>query len=49
MQEKSILINLTNPESYQKKTEEIANETEAYPDRSTLYYYHKNMSIIQNV
>ena len=42
--EKSIIINLTSPESYQKKAEEIANEIGAYPDRSTLYYYHTNYS-----
>lgn len=44
VQEKSSLINLVNPESYAKKSEEIANQTGAFPERSTLFYYHKNHS-----
>ena len=42
--EKSIIINLTSPESYQKKAEEIANEIGAYPNKSTVYYYHTKYS-----
>lgn len=41
VQENSVTINLVNPESYQKKAEELAYNTGAYPHRSTLFYYHK--------
>ena len=41
IQEKSVLINLVNYESYEKKSEEIANQTGTKPHRSTLFYYHK--------
>jgi hypothetical protein len=44
IKDKSITINLVNPESYQKKAEEIANQTGAYPPRSTLYKYHERYS-----
>jgi hypothetical protein len=44
VQEKSVLINLVNYESYEKKSEEIANQTGAKPHRSTLFYYHKKYS-----
>ena len=44
VEEHSVLINLVNPESYAKKAEEIANQTGAFPDRSSLFYYHKNYS-----
>lgn len=44
IKDKSITINLVNPESYQKKAEEIANQTGAYPHRSTLYKYHERYS-----
>ena len=35
---------MVNYESYEKKSEEIANQTGAKPHRSTLYYYHKKYS-----
>ena len=44
VQEKSVLINLVNYESYEKKSEEIANQMGAKPHRSTLFYYHKKYS-----
>lgn len=44
VQEDSVLINFVNPESYEKKAEELANTTGALPDRSTLFYYHKTYS-----
>lgn len=45
VEDKIIVINLTEPESYQNESVmKIANETGAYPSRSTLYYYHNNYS-----
>jgi len=35
---------LVNYESYEKKSEEIANQMGAKPHRSTLFYYHKKYS-----
>ena len=37
----SMSITMVNYESYEKKSEEIANQTGAKPHRSTLFYYHK--------
>lgn len=44
IQDKTVSINLVNPESYQKKSEEIENETGVKIPKSTLYYYHENRS-----
>lgn len=44
VEKQSVLINLVNPESYAKKAEEIANQTGAFPERSTLFLYHKTHS-----
>jgi len=44
VEKQSVLINLVNPESYAKKAEEIANQTRAFPERSTLFLYHKKYS-----